>query len=331
MTGDETQQLIASLQQKISEIQDGEDRSDLQSDLDALTALYARKSRQLDRLVRLSDANEAKLTKANSTLGDFSQNLSRFVPKTVAEELNQTGSKAIAKTERRDVTVFFSDIVGFTTMTERMEPEQLASVMTDYFTEMARICDKWGGTLDQFVGDAIIIFFGAPNSAGTEQDAVRAVSMALEMQSRLSALQAEWDAAGYTIPLRVRMGLSSGFCNVGNFGSDRRLHYTALGNTMNEAARIQQLCPPDQVLVSDDCYLRIRDHIACEKADEIQLRGRAHPTQLYQPIATQDSEAKNIILGRSTGFRLYVDKTHLKDNDYVVQLLEAALDLVKKD
>jgi len=330
MTSDDTEQLIASLQSKIAALHDDE-KSALTSDLTALQALYARKSRQLDRLVKLSDANEAKLTKANNTLADFSQNLSRFVPKTVAEALNQTGSEAIAKTERRDVTVFFSDIVGFTTMTERMEPEQLASVMTDYFTEMTRICDKWGGTLDQFVGDAIIIFFGAPDSAGTEQDAVRAVSMALEMQSRLSVMQANWDAAGYTIPLRVRMGLSSGFCNVGNFGSDRRLHYTALGNTMNEAARIQDLCPPEQVLVSDDCYLRIRDHIACEKADEIQLRGRAHPTQLYLPIAKQDSEAKNIILGRETGFRLYVDKTHIKEKQNVITLLEAALQLVKED
>ena len=77
--------------------------------------------------------------------------------------------------------------------------------------------------------------------------------------------------------------------------------------------------------------MRIRDHIACEKADEIQLRGRAHPTQLFQPIAQQDSEAKNIILGRETGFRLYVDKTHIKDKQSVITLLEAALQLVKKD
>ena len=330
MKGDETASLIASLQDRLNTKDDILLPDEVHTELGKLAKAYARKSRQFDRLVKLSDANEAKLTDMNSALSDISQNLSRFVPKTVADEV-LSGNDALVSTERRDVTVFFSDIVGFTTMTERMEPEQLSTIMTDYFTEMTRICDKWGGTLDQFVGDAIIIFFGAPTSAGTQQDAVRAVSMALEMQEQLRAMQAEWDAQGYTIPLRVRMGLSSGFCSVGNFGSDRRLHYTALGNTMNEAARIQQLCPSDQVLISDDCYLRIRDHIACEKADEIQLRGRAHPTQLYLPIAKQDSEAKNIILGRETGFRLYVDKTHIKEKQNVITLLEAALQLVKED
>ena len=330
MTADETEKLIASLKAKIDTTADPENRDALVSELEIFGTQYARKTRQLDRLVRLSDATEAKLTETNSTLTDFSENLSRFVPKPVADDLIRNGGKSVAETERRDVTVFFSDIVGFTSMTERMEPEQLSYVMTSYFTEMARICDKWGGTLDQFVGDAIIIFFGAPTSVGTVQDAVRAVSMALEMQSRLVALQSEWDAQGYTISFTVRMGLSSGFCSVGNFGSDKRLHYTALGNTMNEAARIQHVCPAGNVLISDDCYSRIRDHIACEKADEIQLRGRAHSTQLYQPLATQNGESQNIILGRNTGFRLYVDKTRIEDKQNVIALLERALDLVKE-
>ena len=331
MTDDKAQKLIESLHEGITQTASSDNQDFLVTKLDELRKHYARKSRQLDRLVRLSDATEAKLTEANSTLADFSQNLSRFVPKPVAEDLIQKGGASLATTERRDVTVFFSDIVGFTSLTERMEPEQLASVMADYFTEMTRICDKWGGTLDQFIGDAIVIFFGAPTSIGTEQDAVRAVSMALEMQSRLTAMQADWDAQGYTIPLKVRMGLSSGFCSVGNFGSDKRLHYTALGNTMNEAARIQQLSPAGKIWISDDCYLRIRDHIACEKVDEIQLRGRAHATQLYQPQPMMDGEAENIILGRQTGFRLFVDKTHIEDKDSVIDLLERALTLIKEN
>ena len=127
----------------------------------ALLDQFRRQSRQIDRLVKLSDANEEKLTSTNATLSSLTRNLARFVPETVVDSLMKSGGEQLAGTERRQLTVFFSDIVGFTSMTEQLEPEQLSTLLMDYFSEMNRLCARWGGTLDQFIGDAIVIFFGA--------------------------------------------------------------------------------------------------------------------------------------------------------------------------
>ena len=145
---------------------------------------------------KLSDNSEAKLTQANATMQKLLRNLSRFVPDAVVNVLMQDGAEQLPTNSRQKITVFFSDIVGFTTITDRLEPERLAPMMTEYFTEMAEICTKWGGTLDQFIGDAIVIFFGAPASKGDELDAVNAVGMAQDMQEKLKTLRAKWASDG---------------------------------------------------------------------------------------------------------------------------------------
>ena len=177
------------------------------------------------------------------------------MPDAVVDLLMREGGEQLPKNNREKITVFFSDIVGFTGITEQLEPERLAPLMTEYFTEMTKICSKWEGTLDQFIGDAIVIFFGAPASKGVEQDAIQAIGMALDMQQRLSTLREKWASEGMSLPFNVRMGISTGYCNVGNFGSHDRYITPPLAQllTVQQAIIIEQT--KDDVMMAEDTYM----------------------------------------------------------------------------
>ena len=293
--------------------------------LTELKKRYEKQNRQLNSLTKLSDSTQAKLTDSNTKLEKLLRNLRRYVPAAVVDILLQSGTEQLPTNRRHNITVFFSDIVGFTGITERLEPERLASLMTEYFTEMTDICTRWGGTLDQFVGDAIVIFFGAPTTLGAEEDARRALGMALDMQDRLVALRQKWAQEGLTTPLEVRIGLSTGICNVGNFGSAERLHYTAIGTAVNSAARIQSLAEANHILLSENTYLLVRDHYQCEMETTAILSGQKHQTTLYRPQQNQDSWQATTITADEDGYRLYVDPAAITDKDKVRALLTDAL------
>ena len=303
----------------------------LRAGLQDLLKAYQRQTRQLNRLVTLSDANADKLQLTNRKLELLSQNLSRFVAQTVVDSLAAGNDDTLKTIKRSELTLFFSDIVGFTGMTDNLAPEQMAWLMNDYFTEMTHICKRWGGTLDQFIGDAIVIFFGNPVSNGLDADARAAVHMALEMQQRLSVLREKWKATGIQIPMHVRMGISSGFCTVGNFGSSERLHYTAIGRVVNEAARTQALCPVDKVLVTENTYNLVRDQISCKACDIAASVGPHQKVNLFEPLETQAETLTNsppderLIVGNSDGFKLYFDSNKVTETDKVKILLEDAL------
>jgi len=311
---------------RVKALVDSDDQAELGSAARELASHFERQSRRLNRLVKMSDAHEDRLMQANQKLTTLTANLSRFVPKTVVDRLLDPTGEQIGRKERRELTVFFSDIVGFTRMTERMEPEPLSSLLVDYFSEMSRLCEQWGGTLDQFIGDAIVIFFGAPESRGVDSDARNAVGMAVEMQERLGLLRTKWADCGYPIPLHVRMGLATGYATVGNFGSDRRMHYTAIGNAVNEAARIQSLCPPDRVYVGSDTHLRVRDFYSTTARDRVQLKGQQQPVQLYEINPGQRQRAPDLIVGSGDGYRIFVDFDIVSDRQSALALLKQAVE-----
>ena len=297
----------------------------LHSALGELKKLYEKQSRRLNSLTKLSDSTEAKLTETNSTLTKLLRNLKRFVPIAVVDVLMRDGAEQLPANSREKITVFFSDIVGFTTITERLDPERLAPLMTQYFTEMSEICTKWGGTLDQFIGDAIVIFFGAPQSQGYEEDAKRALGMALDMQDRLRHLRLKWAHEGLTTPFEVRMGLSTGYCNVGNFGSHDRLHYTAIGTAVNSASRIQSLSEPSQILLAEATYMLVRDHFHCTEKQTATLHGQNYPTILYQPNKDQEASRASTITADEQGYRFYFDPSEIADKSKAKTMLRTAL------
>lgn len=290
-----------------------------------------RNQRRLDRLIKRSDATEEKLVEANRTLETITTTLSRFVPQTVVDALTQGGAEQVAKIDRRNLTVFFSDIVGFSTIATRQEPETLAQLLMEYFTAMSAICAKYGGTLDQFIGDAILIFFGDPVSKGVKRDAVAAVEMALEMQARMEELRIKWRAEGLVQDLHVRMGISTGYCNVGNFGSAERLHYTAIGNAVNEASRIESLAAADTVVISADTNRLIEGVIDTVSIGEMELKGRDHPVELFRAMARRDDDVARLTAMSVDGFRLFMDPKGITDKAEVKSALNAALSALEGD
>ena len=149
--------------------------------------------------------------------------------------------------------------------------------------------------------------------------------MAVEMQIRLQALRVKWADLGLRPALHVRMGISTGYATVGNFGSSRRMHYTAIGNTVNEAARIQDLCEPDSILIAADTSLRVRETYSCQARDIVKLKGRQRPVQLYEVDIDQNETKSDLLVGSADGFRIYMDNNMISDKQAARELLVAAL------
>jgi class 3 adenylate cyclase len=206
----------------------------------------------------------------------------RYVPEQVADAVLSGAPESIDRHERRKLTIFFSDLVGFTALSDELEPEDLAVVLHDYFTEMSAIANRHSGTVDDLVGDAILVLFGAPERTDDHDQALRAVRMAVEMQEAMGPLNRRWATAGIPETLSVRMGVNTGVATVGNFGSAERTKYTALGKQVNIAARIQSHCEPGKVLIGHATWLLVGDEIPCTPKGELTLKGLHKPMPAYE-------------------------------------------------
>ncbi len=167
--------------------------------------------RQASSFRKLNEELEA----GNSFLASISTQISKYLSPQVYKSIFSGEKDASISTERKKLTIFFSDIVNFTSATESLQPEELTTLLNEYFTEMSRIALYHGATIDKFIGDAILVFFGDPETKGVAEDARACMRMALEMQSRLKELNAEWRQRGFEHPFRARIGINTGYCNVG--------------------------------------------------------------------------------------------------------------------
>ena len=169
-----------------------------------------------------------------------SSQLAKYLSPQVYKSIFSGRSKATVASRRKKLTIFFSDLEGFTETTERLESEDLTQLLNHYLTEMSKIALQFGGTIDKYVGDAILIFFGDPDTKGVKADAVACVKMAIAMRKRMRELDSLWRASGIEKPPRCRTGINTGFCTVGNFGSEVRMDYTIIGSGVNLASRLEQ-------------------------------------------------------------------------------------------
>ncbi len=183
---------------------------------------------------------------------------------------------------RKNLTILFSDIVQFTDLSDTLEPERLAVVINSYLSEMSTIAINCGGTVDKFIGDAIMVFFGDPETEGEVEDALRCVEMAIQMKKRVAELQKFWKRSGVSDGLHIRMGIASGYCTVGNFGSDQRLDYTALGSPVNLAARLQSTADEDAILIDENTHNLIKDKVQCEHMGETIPKGFSRALNYYK-------------------------------------------------
>ena len=195
-----------------------------------------------------------------------------------------TGKDVRAETEEKALTIFFSDMEGFTQLAERLDPEQLTSLLNSYLTVMSEIAFRFGGTVDKVIGDSIMVFFGDPESRGVRSDAVRCVSMAIAMRKAMQELQLRWQAEGIEHPVGLRMGINSGVCKVGNFGTENRLDYTLLGRAVNLASRLESSADSNEILLSEDTYGLIGDSIHCINKGQISIKGFAEPVKVYSAV-----------------------------------------------
>ena len=198
---------------------------------------------------------------------------------------------------------------------------------------MSKIAIKWGGTIDKFIGDALLVFFGDPNSNGNKEDAVACVSMAIEMLERLKFLRKFWRDKGISKPLNARIGIHTGVCTVGNFGSEDRLDYTIIGNGVNLASRIETNAEPNKILLSEDTYLLIKNNISCLKKQKISVKGISYPVQTYEVLRFANKKSKNNSIFEKSipGLSMSLDKSAIEDNETAISLINDALKSLQSD
>ena len=250
-----------------------------------------------------------ELETANEFLATLSMKISRYLSPQVYKSIFSGQKDVTIHTERKKLTIFFSDIKDFTATTERLQPEQITRLLNDYFTEMSNIALKHGGTIDKFIGDAILIFFGDPESNGEAEDAKACLRMAAEMQHRLAELNTKWRNEGVEHPFRVRIGINTGFCNVGNFGSADRMDYTIIGAEANLAARLQSIAEPGHIVVSYETFALVRDIVVAQALSPLTMKGISREVIPYAVAGMLDAAGQQIKIFNEhlTGLDFYLD------------------------
>ena len=214
----------------------------------------------------------------------LSVNLAKYLPPQVHEAIFSGEFDTGITTKRRKLTIFFSDISNFTSTSEGLQPEDLTRYLNEYFSEMTDIALDHGATIDKYIGDAMMVFFGDPDSKGEQEDARACVKMALKMRERISDLQDKWQKQGFADPFVIRMGMNTGYCNVGNFGSDQRLTYTIIGSEVNVAQRLEASAQPGGILMSYETYAHAQDLIEVEQLNSISMKGVKREIKVFSVL-----------------------------------------------
>ena len=205
-------------------------------------------------------------------------NFERFFAPGLAARIASSPDAVKLGGEKRQVAVLFSDIRGFTALSETMTPEEIATLLSEYFTEMVECVFRNNGTLDKFIGDAVMAQWGAP--IGEPDDADRAMRAAMEMMTALEELNGRWRAAGRP-ELAIGIGLNFGEAFAGNIGSERRLEFTVIGDTVNTASRLCSAADAGEILLSDDFRRALREPPPLDERAPIELKGKSQRIPLY--------------------------------------------------
>ena len=226
-------------------------------------------------------------------LEKISKQLAKYLSPQIYKNIFETDTDKVETYTRKKLTIFFSDIKEFTSLSDRLDPDLLAEIINEYLSEMTEIALKFGGTIDKFIGDAILIFFGDPETEGTAVDAEKCLNMAIAMRKRVGELDAVWKKEkGISEGLQVRTGISTGYCTVGNFGSVQRVDYTVLGSPVNLAARLEAACVPQEILVSPETKGLLNGPFEFEEQKSIKLKGFQDVIKPYQLIINDDKEKR---------------------------------------
>ncbi len=257
---------------------------------------------------------------------ELSNQLSRYAPLQLWQSIMRGESEAKLEYKRKKITIFFSDIQGFTELSETLIPDDLAFVLNDYLSHMTEIAKQYGATIDKFMGDAILIFFGDPDSQGVEQDAKNCVDMAIAMRQQMKLLRERWVKMGYA-PLHIRMGISTGYCHVGNYGAVHRMAYTIVGRDANLAARLQSAADIDEILLADETYKLVKNYYLCAPKAPIELKGiqeKVRTWQVMERYAEDRNENQQWFDYEYKGFHLVLNLEEVQNFEYqeLIQVME---------
>ena len=233
-----------------------------------------------EELVSKSNA----LEETNKRLEKAQEQISKYLDPNVTAKIFSGEFSAELSHKRTKLTMFFSDIKDFTQFTDASDPEDVAKLLNEYLGEMAQIVRKWGGTIPQFTGDSIYAIFGAPDSKGEREDALACVNMAMEMQRKMKTLREKWWNQGVQFPFQIRCGIHTGMANVGNYGSEGFMEYSAIGLNTNLASRLEQACQPGEIYLSHTSWALIKDAIPCREVGTIEVKGFHYPVQTYRVL-----------------------------------------------
>jgi class 3 adenylate cyclase len=278
----------------------------------AAIAFIVWQTRQARSVARLN--RELHLT--NDFLATVSLKIAKYLSPQIYKSIFSGEKDATITTERKKLTIFFSDIVEFTATTERLQPEELTGLLNEYLTEMSDVALQHGGTVDKFIGDAILVFFGDPESRGVVEDAKACVRMAVAMQERLAELSERWMSRGIEKPFRARIGINTGYCNVGNFGSADRMDYTIIGAEANLAARLQQVANPGQIVLSYETYALVQDLVIAKRLPPITMKGISREIMPYviEAMVGEDGKA-SVIREQQAGVSIFLDPSLIDPKD----------------
>jgi adenylate cyclase len=255
---------------------------------------------------------------------------SHYVSPSVVDVMLKNPEKVKLGGERKSCTVLFSDIVGFTTLSEQMEPEKLVTLLNDYFTSMTNVIIQNKGLLDKYEGDAVMAVFGAPIEM--ENNAELACTAALQMQFQLQQLHTYWQKTGRP-ELPTRIGINSGEMVAGNMGSETRFNYTVLGDSVNLASRLESVNKVygTRIIIGENTYDRVQENFVTRPLDLIRVKGKNKPVRIYELLGFKDDktsgQSNEMILEYKRGFKNYL----LRDWDQAISNFEKALMLNTDD
>ena len=248
---------------------------------------------QLEKQKKVAEDAKAEAQSKTQQMEDVSGQLAKYLSPQIYESIFSGKQNVEVKSYRKKITVFFSDIVNFTAISDKLESEELTALLNFYLNEMSQIALKHGATIDKYIGDAIMIFFGDPESFGIEEDARRCVAMAVEMQQRMAELWGYWSKHfGLKKDLEIRVGINTGYCTVGNFGSEDRLDYTVVGAAVNLASRLESAAMPSGILVSEETYFQVKDYFSFDAPQQLELKGLERSVSAYEVDISDMSRAE---------------------------------------
>ena len=252
--------------------------------VDNLTATHSFADEDLEFLIAFGGLTAVAIE--NSQLSErirrealVRSNFERYFSPNIASVIAEQQDAGKLPSQKQPVVIFFSDIRGFTPMSENMSPDDIATLLTEYFTEMVEIVFEHSGTLDKFMGDAIMALWGAPIVHADDAD--RAMQCALDQLAILEKMNAKWKEQGRP-PVAIGIGINFGEVFAGNIGSDRRLEYTVIGDAVNTASRLCSSAGLNEILISEPFYKALKKPPKVEALEPIQVKGKAKKVPVYR-------------------------------------------------